>query len=121
MKVNWKVRFRNKPWLACFFAAILTFIYTILGLFDIYPEVTKNDVGEIISSCLMFLSLIGVINDPTTDGLGDSQRALSYEIPWADPELVTEEEPVVYDLVEPGEEEEETEEGPNEAEESEEE
>lgn len=81
MKVNWKVRFKNKAWLASFFAAILTFVYTMLGMFDIYPEVTKNDVGEIISSVLMFLSLMGVIADPTTVGLNDSLRAMGYEEP----------------------------------------
>lgn len=84
MKLNWKVRFRNKTWLTSFLAAIVTFAYTILGMFDIYPEVTRNDVGEIINSLLMFLSLIGVIVDPTTSGLGDSMRALSYEEPYVD-------------------------------------
>lgn len=84
MKVNWKVRFKNKIWLTSFFAAILTFVYTILGMFDVYPEVTQNDVGEIVNSVLMFLSLVGVIQDPTTDGLGDSLRALAYDKPWVD-------------------------------------
>ena len=84
MKLNWKVRFRNKTWLASFLAAIVTFAYTILGMFDIYPEVTRNDIGEIINSLLMFLSLIGVIVDPTTSGLGDSLRALGYEEPYVD-------------------------------------
>ena len=89
MKVNWKVRFKNKAWLTSFFAAILTFVYTMLGMFDIYPEVTKNDVGEIISSILMFLSLVGVVVDPTTEGLNDSIRAMGYDLPWVD--LVDEE------------------------------
>lgn len=84
MKVNWKVRFKNKAWLTSFFAAILTFVYTILGMFDIYPEVTKNDVGEIVNSFLMFLSLVGVIVDPTTEGLKDSIRAMGYNVPWND-------------------------------------
>lgn len=84
MKVNWKVRFKNKVWLTSFLAAIVTFVYTMLGMFDIYPEVTKNDVGEIINSVLMFLSLIGVITDPTTSGLSDSIRALAYDRPWVD-------------------------------------
>lgn len=82
MKVNWKVRFKNKAWLASFFAAILTFVYTMFGMFDIYPEVTKNDIGEIISSVLMFLSLMGVIVDPTTAGLNDSVRAMGYNEPY---------------------------------------
>lgn len=96
MKVNWTVRFKNKTWLASFFAAILTFVYTILGMFDIYPEVTKNDVGEIISAFLMFLSLMGVIVDPTTEGVGDSIRALGYSEPYSDKkEEETEESPEI--------------------------
>lgn len=82
--VNWKVRFKNKVWLTSFFAAILTFVYTMLGMFDVYPEITKNDIGEIINSLLMFLSLMGVIVDPTTAGIYDSARALGYEEPWDD-------------------------------------
>lgn len=84
MNVNWKVRFKNKTWLTSFFAAIITFVYTMLGMFDVYPEITKNDVGEIINSVLMFLSLIGVIIDPTTYGFGDSERALGYTEPYID-------------------------------------
>ena len=84
MKVNWTVRFKNKVWLTSFFSAILTFVYTMLGMFDIYPEVTKNDIGEIVNSLLMFLSLMGVIIDPTTYGFGDSERALGYVEPYVD-------------------------------------
>lgn len=84
MTVNWKVRFKNKVWLASFLSVILTFVYTVLGMFDIYPEVTKNDVGEVINSVLMFLSMIGVIVDPTTAGLNDSKRAMNYEEPYND-------------------------------------
>lgn len=104
MKLNWKVRFKNKVWLTSFFAAILTFVYTILGMFDIYPEITKNDIGEIINSMLMFLSLTGVIVDPTTAGLNDSNRAMGYEVPYSDELTPTEEhasEPVGE--LEPGE------------------
>ena len=104
MKLNWKVRFKNKIWLTSFFAAILTFVYTILGMFDIYPEITKNDIGEIINSLLMFLSLTGVIVDPTTAGLNDSNRAMGYEVPYSDELTPTEEhasEPVGE--LEPGE------------------
>lgn len=101
MKVNWKVRFKNKVWLASFFASIITFAYKMLGMFDIYPEVTKNDVGEIINSVLMFLSLIGVIQDPTTNGLSDSLRALAYERPWVDLLPDGTEEHSVVDAMEP--------------------
>ena len=96
MKINWKVRFKNYPWMVSFFGAILTFVYTMLGLFDIYPEITKNDVGEIINAFLMMLSLMGVMIDPTTAGIEDSDRAMQYVEPGKLPEEVegeTEEEP----------------------------
>lgn len=82
MQMNWKVRFRNKVWLSSFFAAILTFVYTILGLFDVAPHVTQNQVSEFIKALLMFLSIMGVIVDPTTAGISDSDRAMTYVRPF---------------------------------------
>ena len=84
MTVNWKVRFKNKVWLSSFLCAIVTFVYNMLAMFDIFPAITQNTIIQIINEILMFLSLIGVITDPTTAGLSDSQRALSYEEPWSD-------------------------------------
>ena len=97
MKINWKVRFRNKAWLAEFIACIITFVYTILGMLDVYPEITQNRVIEIVNTLLMFLSLMGVIADPTTIGMNDSIRAMGYEEPYDDNKY-TPEEPVEYAL-----------------------
>lgn len=84
MKVNWKVRFKNKVWLSSFFSLLIGFVYSMLALFDIYPAVTQNLVGQIINEILMFLGLIGVIIDPTTAGASDSNRAMNYVEPWDD-------------------------------------
>ena len=86
MKVNWKVRFKNKVWLASFFSCIVSFIYTILGMFDVFPSVTQNTVMQIVNCFLMMLSLTGVVVDPTTSGYSDSNRAMGYEEPWKDEE-----------------------------------
>jgi phi LC3 family holin len=86
MKLNWKVRFKNAPWLTCFIMAILSFIYTILGMFDIYPQITQDQVGKMVAAVIQFLSLTGVLIDPTTDGIGDSKRAMGYDEPWQDAE-----------------------------------
>ena len=85
MKINWKVRFRNPVWLTSFVSLIVGFVYNILRCFDIFPSVTQATVMEIVGQVLTFLGLFGVIADPTTAGLGDSQRALSYNEPWMDP------------------------------------
>ena len=84
MKINWKVRFKNKVWLGSFISLIIGFVYSMLALFDVYPAVTQNLVAQIFNQILTFLGLIGVIVDPTTTGIGDSNRALNYVEPWND-------------------------------------
>ena len=82
MKINWKVRFKNKVWLGSFFSLVVGFIYSLLALFDVFPAVTQNLVMQLLNQVLTFLGLIGVIVDPTTAGLEDSDRAMGYEEPW---------------------------------------
>ena len=84
MKLNWKVRFKNKVWLGSFLSLVIGFIYSLLALFDVFPAVTQNLVVQLLNQVLTFLGLIGVIVDPTTAGVGDSERAMGYEVPWDD-------------------------------------
>ena len=84
MKLNWKVRFKNRVWLGSFCSLIVGFVYSLLALFDVFPAVTQNLVVQLLNQILTFLGLIGVIVDPTTAGLGDSERAMGYEEPWDD-------------------------------------
>ena len=84
MKVNWRVRFKNKIWLGSFLSLIVGFVYSMLALFDVFPEVTESLVLQLMNQVLTFLGLIGVIVDPTTAGIGDSERAMSYQEPWDD-------------------------------------
>ena len=82
--INWIVRFRNKTWLTMFISLIVGFVFNILRAFDISPVVTESLVMNIAGQILTLLGLIGVIVDPTTAGVGDSERALGYEEPWED-------------------------------------
>ena len=84
MKINWKVRFKNKVWLGSFCSLIIGFLYSMLALFDVFPQVTESIVLQLLNQVLTFLGLIGVIVDPTTAGLGDSERAMGYAEPWND-------------------------------------
>lgn len=92
MKINWKVRFKNKVWLTMFISLIIGFVFNMLKLFDIYPVVTENTVTTIVAQVLEFLGLIGVLVDPTTAGIGDSNRAMSYDEPWNDETDYTEQD-----------------------------
>ena len=84
MQMNWKVRFRNKTWLGLFLSLIIGFVFNILKLFEIVPAVTENTILTIVAQILEFLGLIGVLVDPTTAGIGDSNRAMTYTEPWDD-------------------------------------
>ncbi len=84
MKLNWKVRFKNKVWLGSFCSLIIGFVYSLLALFDVFPAVTQSLVVQLLNQVLTFLRLVGVIVDPTTAGLGDSDRAMGYAEPWDD-------------------------------------
>lgn len=83
-KINWGVRFKNKVWLASFISLIVSFVFSLLAAFDVYPRVTQSLVMQIADQVLAFLGLIGVIVDPTTAGISDSNRAMSYKEPYQD-------------------------------------
>ena len=81
MKINWKVRLRNKTWLASLLALIVTFVYNLLAMLEIVPAVSEEWVMGIISTVLTLLTALGVLIDPTTKGVQDSDRAMLYVEP----------------------------------------
>ena len=86
MKINWKVRLRNKTWLASLLALVVTFVYNLLSAFEIVPAVSEEWVMGIISTVLTLLTALGVLIDPTTPGASDSERAMLYDEPGKLPE-----------------------------------
>lgn len=83
-KINWKVRFKNKVWLSSFISLIIGFIFNLLKLFEVYPPFSESTIMGIAANFLTFLGLFGIVADPTTEGLYDSERALGYDEPWSD-------------------------------------
>lgn len=81
MKINWKVRFKNKTWLVTFIAAILTIVYQILGMAGISPQLSQDALTNILMMIVNVLVMLGVVIDPTTKGTTDSARALTYDEP----------------------------------------
>ena len=84
MKINWKVRIKNKVWLMSFIALIVSFVYTLCDMLGIIPEFSQEYVLNIVNQVLTLLGLFGVIVDPTTEGASDSKRAMGYDKPWSD-------------------------------------
>ena len=81
MKINWKVRFKNPVWVTALVALIVSTVYQVLAMFDILPSITEETVMKIVAAVVQLLTMMGVMVDPTTKGLGDSDRALGYEEP----------------------------------------
>ena len=78
MKINWKVRLRNKTWLASVIALIISFVYDLLARFEVVPPLSQDWLMSLIQTILTLLTALGVVIDPTTDGALDSDRAMHY-------------------------------------------
>ena len=84
--INWKVRFANKNFWLQAIPAFLLLIQVVLNVFGVNFDF--GDIGNkllaVVNAVFAFLAILGVVNDPTTDGLNDSKRAMSYDEPWKD-------------------------------------
>lgn len=78
MKINWKVRLRNKTWLAAVLALVVGFVYDLLAMFEFVPPLSEDWLMSLIQTILTLLTALGVVIDPTTSGAGDSDRAMGY-------------------------------------------
>lgn len=76
MKLNLKIRLKNKTFILTMLTTIVAFIYQILGQFEIVPKITQNEITDIILLIVNILAGLGILVDPTTDGLSDSKRVL---------------------------------------------
>lgn len=85
--INWKVRIRNKQFWISLIPALALLVQTIAAVFG-YTLNLEELVGKIlavVSAVFAVLAILGVVVDPTTAGVGDSARAMSYDEPWVDP------------------------------------
>jgi phi LC3 family holin len=81
MKINWKVRLRNKTFWVTIIPSIVTIVYTLLGFFGVVPQVSQNDIINLLLVVVGLFSAFGCFVDPTTSGASDSEKALTYEKP----------------------------------------
>lgn len=83
MNINWKVRIKNKNFWLAFIPAILLLVQTVLVPFGYKWNfgVLGQQLTAIINAAFAVLSILGVVNDPTTEGVSDSAQAMSYDSP----------------------------------------
>lgn len=81
--INWKVRMKNPNfWLALIPAALLV-LQSTAALLGVQLELTalQGKLLALLDAVFALLSVLGVVNDPTTAGLRDSARAMTYSQP----------------------------------------
>ena len=76
--INWKLRFQNK-------ATLLAIASTVILLIQQLGFKLPDNIADVVNTFLTLLVLLGVINDPTTEGVGDSPKALTYSEPKKKP------------------------------------
>ena len=72
--INWKLRFQNK-------ATLLAIASTAILLIQQLGFKLPDNIADVVNTFLTLLVLLGVINDPTTEGISDSPKALTYNEP----------------------------------------
>ena len=83
MKINWKVRVKNKMFWLSIVPALLILVQTIAAPFGYKFDfgVLNQQLADIINAAFVVLSILGIVVDPTTHGVNDSTNALGYEQP----------------------------------------
>ena len=86
MKVNWKVRIKNKAFWLALIPAIALVAQAVAAVFGYTIDLTTmvGKLQAVVNAVFALLVILGIVVDPTTNGVGDSERALSYEKPWVD-------------------------------------
>ena len=91
MKINWTVRIRNPLWWAQMVCAVVLPILAYFGL--AWEDMTSwASIGDLLVRAVqnpvvvvsVLVSVFNALTDPTTAGVGDSNRAMTYETPHKD-------------------------------------
>lgn len=83
MTVNWKVRIKNKTFWLALVPAVLLLVQVCAAPFGYAWDfgVLGAQLAAIVNALFAVLAILGIVADPTTSGMGDSEQALSYEKP----------------------------------------
>lgn len=85
--INWKVRIKNRLFWVELIPALALVAQAVAGVFgwtlDLQTLVGK--LLAVVDAVFALLVILGIVVDPTTEGVGDSKRAMTYDEPWQDP------------------------------------
>ena len=81
--INWKVRIKNKAFWVALVPAVLLLIQVIAAVFGYSLDLGSlgNKLLDVVNAIFALLAILGVVTDPTTSGISDSEQALAYTEP----------------------------------------
>ena len=81
--INWIVRIKNKAFWVAIIPAILLLIQVVAAVFGYTLDLGDlgNKLLAVVNAVFSVLVILGVVTDPTTAGLGDSEQAMTYTEP----------------------------------------
>lgn len=81
--INWRVRIKNKAFWLALIPAILLLIQAVAAVFGF--TIDLSDLGGkllvVVDAVFVVLTILGIVADPTTKGISDSERAMKYDKP----------------------------------------
>ncbi len=83
MKINWIVRIKNKVFWVAIIPAVLILVQAVANVFGYTLDLGDlgNKLLAVVEAVFVLLAILGVVTDPTTSGLSDGAKALSYTEP----------------------------------------
>lgn len=86
--INWTVRIKNKQFWLALIPAVLLLAQVVAAVFGYTIDLGElgNRLLDVVNALFAVLVILGVVTDPTTDGVGDSERAMGYDEPYKDGE-----------------------------------
>lgn len=81
--INWTVRIKNKAFWLAVIPAVLLLVQTVAAVFGYSLDLGEigNRLIAVVNAVFGVLVVLGVVNDPTTAGISDSNRAMNYKKP----------------------------------------
>ena len=86
MNINWRVRFVNKQFWVSVIPALALVAQAVAALFgwELDLATLVGRVLTVVDAVFALLVILGIVVDPTTAGVGDSERAMRYAYPYDD-------------------------------------
>ena len=74
--LNLKIRLKNKTFIITMMTTIIAFVYQMLAQFEVVPKITQDQTIQVLMLIVNILAGLGILVDPTTAGVKDSERVL---------------------------------------------